>query len=92
MWLDQHHYTGLGILGAIVSQNQIDLVSTLNPGEVVLALDNDDAGQKGIAKATFDMGNRFLLSYLKIPRQYKDVQDIQDINILNKVMKNTQLW
>ena len=92
MWVDEHHYTVLGILGAIVSQNQINLVSTLNPGEVVLALDNDDAGQKGIAKATFDMGNRFLLSYLKIPRQYKDVQDIQDINILNKVMKNTQLW
>ena len=34
MWLDQHGYSSVGILGAIISKAQIDLISSLNPSVV----------------------------------------------------------
>ena len=92
MWLDQHGFPSLAILGASVSKIQIQLLSALSPSEVVLSLDNDKAGQKGISKATLDMHDRFMLSYIKLPNQYKDVQEINNIETLNKIMKNKVLW
>ena len=50
MWLDQHGYLSAAILGASVSSAQIDLLSKYHPSEVVLGLDNDEAGEKGIKK------------------------------------------
>ena len=92
MWLDQHGYPSAAILGAMVSRSQADLISSLNPSELVLCLDNDEAGQKGISKATLDMNGRFLLSYLNLPKEYKDVQEIRSRNQLTKILKNTELW
>ena len=92
MWLDQYGYASVAILGASISSSQISLISSLNPTEVVLCLDNDDAGRNGISKATVDMSNRFMLSYVKFPKGYKDVQEIQRIEELNKVIQNRTLW
>ena len=64
----------------------------MNPSEVVLSLDNDTAGAKGISKATFDMEGRFLLSYLILPKKYKDVQEIRNKDVLDKVMRNTTIF
>ncbi len=92
MWLHQHGYSSVAILGASVSKKQLDLISSLNPGEVVLSLDNDTAGRKGIDKATFDMKDRFLLSYLKLPKKYKDVQEIRDKETLSRVIQNVTIF
>ena len=92
MWLNQHGYSSLAILGASISKNQVDLISSLRPSEVVLSLDNDEAGRKGIDKATVDMNNRFLLSYLRLPKNYKDVQEIRNKDTLHKVIKNTTIF
>ena len=92
MWLNQHGYSAVAVLGASVSPTQINLIGTLHPNEVVLALDNDEAGKKGMNKATIAMSNRFMLSYLKLPKQYKDVQEISNINVLNKVINNKSIW
>jgi DNA primase len=92
MWLDQHGYSSVAVLGASISSTQINLIGTLHPSEVVLSLDNDDAGRRGISKATLDMSDRFLLSYLNLPKEYKDVQEIRDRTKLTKVLKNTELW
>ena len=92
MWLHQHGYSSVAILGASVSKKQLDLLSSLNPSEVVLSLDNDTAGQKGISKATLDMKDRFLLSYLRLPKKYKDVQEIRDKETLSKVIQNITLF
>jgi DNA primase len=92
MWLNQHGYSSLAILGASISRKQVELISSLRPSEVVLSLDNDAAGQKGIDKATVDMNNRFLLSYLRLPKNYKDVQEIRNIDTLHKVIKNTTIF
>ena len=92
MWLNQNGYPSVAILGASVSKKQLGLISSLNPSEVVLSLDNDTAGAKGISKATFDMEGRFLLSYLILPKKYKDVQEIRNKDVLDKVMRNTTIF
>ena len=92
MWLNQHGYSSVAVLGASVSHLQVELISSLKPSEVVLALDNDEAGKKGTAKATLDMHQRFLLSYLKLPKGYKDVQEIYNTETLHKLMQNKAPW
>ena len=59
---------------------------------MVLSLDSDEAGQIGIAKATVDMHNRFLLSYLELPDGYKDVQEIRNAKQLAEVLNQKALW
>lgn len=92
MWLDQHGYSSVAVLGASISPAQINLIGTLHPSEVVLSLDNDEAGRRGVSKATLDMNGRFLLSYLNLPTGYKDVQEIRNVNQLTTVLNNTELW
>ena len=91
MWLSQHGYSAVALLGASLSKKQIELLSALRVNEIVLALDNDEAGSKGMEKATLDMGNRFLISYLNIPKKYKDLQEITDLNILHSVLTSKVL-
>lgn len=91
MWLSQHGYSAVALLGASLSKKQIELLSALRVKEIVLALDNDEAGSKGMEKATLDMGNRFLISYLNIPKKYKDLQEITDLNILHSVLTSKVL-
>jgi len=92
MWLDQYNYQSVGILGAILSKHQSNLLGALNPTEVVLALDNDETGKKGISKATFDLSSKFMLSYIKLPKNIKDVQEIRNIKDINKIIKTRSLW
>ena len=92
MWLNQNGYPSVSIFGASLSGRQIEMISSLNPPELVLCLDNDHAGRKGISKATLDMQDRFMLSYIKLPNRYKDVQDIRDLSQLSKVINNRTLW
>ena len=92
MWLDQHGYSSVAVLGASISQAQIDIISTYHPSELVLCLDADDAGQKGIDKATIDMKDRFMLSFIKFPKEKKDFQDIRNSKELYTVIKNRSIW
>ena len=82
----------MALLGAILSNAQNQLISTLHPSEVVLCLDNDQAGQRGIDKALIDMQDKFLVSYIKIPKDSKDVQDIRNANQLHKILANKTYW
>ena len=91
MWLDQHGYNAVAILGAVVSNTQIDMLSFLNPSQVVLCLDNDEAGRKGIEKGITGMRNRFMLSFVDL-KQYKDVQEIRDREELTEIINNTSYW
>ena len=85
-------YTTVGILGALISKSQVELIRSLRPTEVVLALDNDDAGRKGISKATIDLKDSFLLSYLNLPKDVKDIQEIRNSNVLHDLVKNRTYW
>ena len=92
MWLDQHGYSSVAILGANMSRVQQDALLKLPTDELVLCLDNDDAGRIGTDRALSCISNRFVVSYVQIPNGYKDVQDIRDENILKELIKERTFW
>ena len=92
MWLNQHGYPSVALLGMSLSKRQQELLSSLRTEEVVLCLDNDTAGQTGLNKALQDIGNTMMISYVKLPNGYKDVQEIKSQRILDMVIKNRYYW
>ena len=38
------------------------------------------------------LGNKIKVSYINIPKEYKDVQDIKSYDILNNVIKDKKYW
>ena len=96
IWLDQHNYSSVAVLGASVSKYQIDLLGKLNPGEIVLCLDNDRAGHEGITRAlktkgeTLDVAfeDRFMISFVDFPLRYKDFQDVRNKEELDLIIRN----
>lgn len=79
LWLWQLEYNSIGLLGTQISQKQIQLLQQLGFGEIILALDNDEAGKK----ATENAVNEFLkngwmlpqLTQIYFPSHIKDPQD-----------------
>lgn len=51
LWLWQNGYNAASILGSELSQNQVEIIRRYRFGEIVLALDNDDPGEKGTKNA-----------------------------------------
>ena len=92
LWLRQHGYPAVAVLGAHVSREQIRLLNTLYHEEVILCLDNDEAGQIGINKALLDMEPSYMVSYIVIPRGYKDVQDIHNSKVLKQIIQDREYW
>jgi len=92
MWLDQLGIKSVAILGAIMSKKQQELLLTLPVKEIILCLDNDDAGKIGRNKALGMLKDKIALSYIKIPSEYKDVQDVRSYDILNNIIKNRRYW
>ena len=92
IWLNQLGFPAVALLGMSMSEKQRDLLLTLPTKEVILCLDNDSAGQIGKKKAVELLGNKIKVSYINIPEEYKDVQDIKSYDILNKVIKNKRYW
>tara|TARA_R110002020_G_scaffold280226_3_gene495995 strand:+ start:462 stop:1325 length:864 start_codon:yes stop_codon:yes gene_type:complete len=87
MWLDQHGFPSVALLGASISKCQQDLTLKLPTEELVLCLDNDEAGMLGLYKAMSCLSHNFMVSYIKIPKEFKDVQDIRDSDELKSIIK-----
>lgn len=86
MWLDQYGFPSVAILGASLSKAQEDLTLGLQTEELVLCLDNDEAGQIGFQKAMTCLSRSFVVSYIKLPREYKDVQDVRNSDELTSII------
>lgn len=87
MWLYQQGFPSVAILGATISRRQVDLASTLPTQELVLCLDNDEPGRIGLNKAMACLSQNFMVSYIKMPEEFKDVQDIRDSEMLQSIIK-----
>ena len=87
MWLDQHGFPSVALLGATISKRQVELATTLPTQELVLCLDNDEAGRIGLNKAMACLSPNFMVSYIKLPKEYKDVQDVKDSELLKSIIK-----
>jgi|15BtaG_2_1085339.scaffolds.fasta_scaffold01029_6 DNA primase len=92
MWLDQLGFSAVSLLGMSMSKTQRDLILTLPVKEVILCLDNDQAGKIGRDKALDLLYGKITLSYIKLPKEYKDVQDVRSYDILNNIIKNRRYW
>ena len=92
MWLDQHGYTSVALLGANASRVQQEKLLQLPTNEIVLCLDNDEAGSKATEKVLTTLSQRCIVSTVQIPKGYKDVQDIRDSQILHEALENRALW
>ena len=88
MWLDQHDFSSVALLGATISKRQVELAITLPTQELVLCLDNDEAGSIGLKKAMACLSPNFMVSYIKLPKEYKDVQDVRDSELLKSIIED----
>ena len=86
MWLDQHGFPSVALLGATLSNRQQELTLKIPTEELVLCLDNDEAGMIGLHKAMSCLSKNFMVSYIKIPKELKDVQDIRDSEVLVSII------
>ena len=92
MWLNQNGYTSVALLGASFSYAQQNRLKALHPEEIVLCLDNDDAGQKAMSKISTCMKDSCMLSWIELPEQVKDVQEIRQQTLLKQVIDNRVFW
>ena len=92
MWLDQCGYPSVALLGASMSRQQEELLLQLPTKELVLCLDNDSPGQLATEKSLTKLSGRCIVSKIELPEGYKDVQDIRETQILDKVIKQRLLW
>ena len=92
MWLTQNGYPAVAILGMDMSKVQRGLLTSLPTQEIVLCLDNDDAGTIGFNKAFKELTSSIITTFIKIPDGYKDVQDIREKKILDNVIADRYYW
>ena len=92
MWLNQLGFPAVALLGMSMSEKQKDLILTLPTKEIILCLDNDEAGQRGKKRAFELLDNKIKVSHIDIPEAYKDVQDIKSYGILKNIIKNKRYW
>ena len=92
MWLNQNDYTSVALLGASFSYAQQDRLKALRPEEIVLCLDNDDAGQTAINRINSCMRDSCVVSWIELPERVKDVQEIRQQTLLKQVIDNRAFW
>ena len=92
MWLQQNGYASVALLGIHLSNQQFNLLKKLPTKEFILCLDNDEAGQIGMNKALHKLKTIATTTYINIPDQYKDVQDIREKFLLDTLIEKRYTW
>lgn len=89
MWAVKYGFDSVAILGAHMSEHQIKKIAQLNPQEVILAFDSDEAGRKVTISVAQQNRNRLNLYYLQLPTGYKDIQELSG-PLLKQLMHHTK--
>jgi len=92
MWLVQHGFPSVALLGAIMSRMQEELIRKLPTSELVLCLDGDAAGRQGVSNMMTNLNNSFMISYIELPNGCKDVQEIRRKDDLTKTIAQRYYW
>lgn len=91
LWLWQCGYNAAAILGSHISHKQIDILRRYRFGEIILALDNDEAGKEGTKQVQELLLNKGWLatqiSQIRFPEGIKDPQDCTE-EVLDELYKN----
>jgi len=88
LWLKQHNFESIAILGASLSKKQESLINTLHTSELVLCLDNDETGIAASRQIASKLSKHRLVSFARLPDGYKDIQEIRDASLLHSVITN----
>ena len=64
----------------------------LSSEELALCLDNDEAGQKGKERLMTCMSQNFVVSYTKLPKGVKDIQDVKNKKELEAIITKRDIW
>ena len=92
MWLNQLGYQAVALLGMQMSKVQEELILELPSKEIILCLDNDEAGEKGRDYILTRLRGRVNISYLKLPIGYKDVQEVKNYDTIKETIENRRIW
>jgi len=96
MWLSQQGYSSVALLGVYLSYQQEkklqEILSYGNFNEVVLCLDNDEAGEDGVRRIYPKLKKYIPVSVCRLPNEYKDVQDIRDKKTLDLALTNRSVF
>ena len=87
MWLDQNGFPSVALLGVFLSNRQKELIKNIGVNEIILCLDNDNAGMKAT-----EYVNREMRQYCPVSRitleGVKDVQDVRDSIQLTQILND----
>ena len=79
IWMHKFGFTNtLSIISAQISKEQIKKLKLFNVKQIVLALDNDKAGEDGCKRIYKALKNDFSFLRCKFPGGKKDVQDCNE--------------
>ena len=81
MWLNQHGYPGtVALLGSHASKKQVQLIKD-NTDEVLLFLDNDEAGRRGAHDLARELRSSVKVRFAKYPEEGTDPQELKEYEL-----------
>lgn len=81
----------ISILGSIISNEQVELLSRLGINKVILALDNDNSGNTGAEKAYMKLSKKMIDVEIITTPESKDCGDL-DMKQIKKIMKTRKSY
>jgi len=90
IWLDQHGFPSIALLGVFLSDRHKELLKKTGVGEIVLCLDNDEAGMKATEYVNREMGSYCPVSRITLDG-VKDVQDVRDSKQLTQILNDRKV-
>lgn len=92
IWLYRFGYTNtLSIISAQISKTQIEKLKMFKADKIILALDNDKAGEDGCKRIYKYLKNDFTFMRCRFPDGKKDVQDCNE-NELKVMFSNLEIY
>ena len=92
IWLEQHGYPAVAILGSKLSNAQRDILATIgNFSEIILCLDSDKAGQEATKQVKQELGKLFFITEIGLPQGYKDIQEVRRERMIHEAIDNRRL-
>ena len=87
IWLDQNGFPSVALLVVFLSNRQKELIKTIGVSEIILCLDNDEAGMKATEYVNREMRQFCPVSRITL-EGVKDVQDVRDYTQLNQILND----
>lgn len=88
IWLWQHGFCSVALLGAKLSVYQEQLLQLLAVPEIVLCFDNDLTGRLITQDVVARLSKYFIITMIQLPSDINDVQDIRDPQLLKSIIAN----